>query len=355
MRWNRPAADLQRSRSKTIARRPARSVRRARARAGLSLFEVLVAIGILVALAAVSLPWAWSRLAARDLPESAETITAILMLARAEAMATGRLVEVRVRRGEGSLADPSIEGRTLELRSTYLDPDRLSFEEGSGTDLDEAFGFAGSGSDDAGPTAPIGASWSLRRLPPGIGLRPIEAESRREFDSPEFDAAAEFAGTDLVEALDRGPEAIATGPIDRAIAIFLPDGSNILAAAWWLEEVPADGVLPDPEDDDRRRMRLSLGDPSGVPRWSEIERIVPRGVGIEPPASSESSREDREARPEPNADSGRASRDEARREPPRAARQAPASRPSSGDSSSRGDDEPSREPEPDDEDEEAAP
>lgn len=274
----------------------------------MSLFEVIVAIGILVALAAISLPWAWSRLAARDLPESAETITAILMLARAEAMATGRLVEVRVRRGEGgrSAADPSI-GVPLEVRSSYLDPDRLSFEEGSGEDLDEAFGFAGSGSDDEGPTAPIGASWSLRRLPPGIGLRPIEAESRREFDAAEFDAAAEFAGSELVEALDEESPLLDAGPIDRAIAIFLPDGSNILAGLWWLEEVPADGVLPDPADDDRRRMRLSLGDPSGVPRWSEIERIVP--IGIEPPPASESPRERREAQPEPR-DARRASRPE---------------------------------------------
>jgi hypothetical protein len=90
-----------------IANRPARSARRMRVRAGLSLFEVLVAIGILVALAAVSLPWAWSRLAARDLPESAETITALLMLARAEAMSTGRLVEVRVRRGEADASIPT--------------------------------------------------------------------------------------------------------------------------------------------------------------------------------------------------------------------------------------------------------
>jgi hypothetical protein len=273
-----------------IANRPARSARRMRVRAGLSLFEVLVAIGILVALAAVSLPWAWSRLAARDLPESAETITALLMLARAEAMSTGRLVEVRVRRGE---ADASIPNPSMEVRSSYLDPDRLSFEEGSAAELDEAFEFADA--DQDAPTSQIGASWSRRRLPAGLGLRPIEAGSRREFDVDEFDAAVEFAGSDLIEALDE-PERLDVGPLDRAIAIFLPDGSNILAGMWWLEEVPADGVLPDPQDDDRRRMRLSLGDPSGVPRWGELERIVPRGLGeqeprrAEPPSASGSDR-----------------------------------------------------------------
>ncbi|MEY3024609.1 MAG: hypothetical protein RJA16_1435, partial [Planctomycetota bacterium] len=133
MRWTRPAADQPRQRPRSIARSPARSARRSRARAGFSLFEVLVAIGILVAIAAIALPWAWSRLSARDLPESAETLTAILMLARAEAMSSGRLVEVRVRRGE---SDPSIE-----VRSTFLDPDRLSLGESSGSELDEAFGF----------------------------------------------------------------------------------------------------------------------------------------------------------------------------------------------------------------------
>lgn len=327
-----------------IANRPARSARRVRARAGLSLFEVLVAIGILVALVAVSLPWAWSRLAARDLPESAETITAILMLARAEAMATGRLVEVRVRRGEteASLADPSIE-----VRSTYLDLDRLAIEDAFEPELDEAFAFAESDRQGDGASRTIGASWSLRRLPAGIGLRPVEAGSRREFDPPEFDAAAEFAGTELIEALEGEPEAVGPGPIDRAIAIFLPDGSNMLAGAWWLEEVPADGVLPDRENDDRRRMRLSLGDPSGVPRWGEIERIVPRQIERSIPTQAESPRE---ATPPRTAERA-AERQDTRRETPRASRQAPASRASSSDPASRGDDERSRELDPDDSDE----
>lgn len=324
-----------------IANRPARSARRMRVRAGLSLFEVLVAIGILVALAAVSLPWAWSRLAARDLPESAETITALLMLARAEAMSTGRLVEVRVRRGE---ADASIPNPSMEVRSSYLDPDRLSFEEGSAAELDEAFEFADA--DQDAPTSRIGASWSRRRLPAGIGLRPIESGSRREFDVPEFDAAVEFAGSDLIEALDE-PERLDVGPLDRAIAIFLPDGSNILAGMWWLEEVPADGVLPDPQDDDRRRMRLSLGDPSGVPRWGELERIVPRGLGEQEPRRAESPNASGSDRSEERDFAGRGSSAEPRRE----SRPPSRSEPSAREASNRDEVEPAAESDRDDEDE----
>lgn len=258
-------------------------------RAGFSLFEVLVAIGILVAIAAIALPWAWSRLAARDLPDSADAMTAILMLARAEAMSSGRLVEVRIRRGE---SHPSIE-----VRSAYLDPDRLSFEDGSASDFDEGFGFAEPSRGDDGPSRPIGASWAVRRLPAGIGLRPIESGVRAEFGGEDTDAGVEFAGTDLIEALDDEPIALDAAPFDRAIAIFLPDGSNMLAGSWWLEEIPADGMLPAPEDDDRRRMRLSLGDPSGVPRWREIERIVPRGgmAGLEAETSTGIPREPVEA------------------------------------------------------------
>lgn len=262
-------------------------------RAGFSLFEVLVAIGILVAIAAIALPWAWSRLAARDLPESAEAMTAILMLARAEAMSSGRLVEVRVRRDE---SHPSIE-----VRSIYLDPDRLSLEESPEPDLDEAFGMDDSGGEGLSAARVIGASWAVRRLPAGIGLRPIGDGPRAEFDDADADAAFEFAGADLIEALDDEPTSIDLTPIDRPIAIFLPDGSNMLAGSWWLEEIPADGLLPAPEDDDRRRMRLSLGDPSGVPRWGGIERIVPRGgmTGLDVETNTEIPSETPEA---PSAD-----------------------------------------------------
>ncbi len=311
MRWTRPAADQPRQRPRSIARSPARSARRSRARAGFSLFEVLVAIGILVAIAAIALPWAWSRLSARDLPESAETLTAILMLARAEAMSSGRLVEVRVRRGE---SDPSIE-----VRSTFLDPDRLSLGESSGSELDEAFGFEAEPREDDPAVQPIGASWAVRRLPAGIGLRPIGSGSRAEFEEP--DAAIEFAGADLIEALDDEPISIDEGPIDRPIAIYLPDGSNMLAGSWWLEEMPADGMLPAPEDDDRRRLRLSLGDPSGVPRWGEIERVVPRGgmSELDRETNTEAPREPAEAKDPPGRDRGaerrsdRAGRDEGER------------------------------------------
>lgn len=256
-------------------------------RAGFSLFEVLVAIGILVAIAAIALPWAWSRLSARDLPESAETLTAILMLARAEAMSSGRLVEVRIRRGD---SDPFIE-----VRSTFLDPDRLSLGEPSDSGLEEAFGLEDAFGERDRSVQPIGATWAFRRLPTGIGLRPIGSGPRAEFDGEETDAALEFAGADLIEALDEEPIAIDAGPIDRPIAIFLPDGSNMLAGSWWLEEMPADGLLPAPEDDDRRRLRLSLGDPSGVPRWGEIERVVPRGTGLAGESNTEFPREPAEA------------------------------------------------------------
>jgi prepilin-type N-terminal cleavage/methylation domain-containing protein len=64
-------------------------------RLGLSLLELLVAIAIVAAIAAVALPWTWNRLNRATLPETADRIAAVLLLARAEAMRSGRLVEVR--------------------------------------------------------------------------------------------------------------------------------------------------------------------------------------------------------------------------------------------------------------------
>ena len=246
-----------------------------------------MALGVLVALAAVSLPWMWSQLAARDLPESAESITGILLLARAEAMASGKLVEVRAWRADAS--------PVLELRAAYLDPQRLSSASFSGDDGDDSplddFDQLDEGPDDL--EAVLAASWARRRLPAGISLRQVEPAARDEFGSTPLEGELEaFADLDSLE----DPTTL-LGPIDRPIAIYLPDGSNILAAAWWLEEVPTDGVLPPLAEDDRRRLQLSLFDPLGIPRWGAIEWIVPREPVIreadrETESPSESRRDD---------------------------------------------------------------
>jgi prepilin-type N-terminal cleavage/methylation domain-containing protein len=264
-------------------------------RLGLSLLELLVAIAIVAGLAAVVLPWTWSRFSRATLPETAERISATLLLARAEAMRSGRLVEVRFEpRGETSSFDPDDFGDEADrLRVRYFDPD--DFEADALASLDEGFDAPrrefGDDADASSPdradddrTDAISGSWTVLTLPEDLRLRPRIGGDREEF------TASDVASTSMSE-LDGAfaeLEEDAEGPIDdpesvaQPMAIFLPDGSNVLSGSWWLEERAPDDGLPPPEFDRRRRIRLDLTDAAGMPRRGDIERVVPSTAGVAP-------------------------------------------------------------------------
>jgi type II secretory pathway pseudopilin PulG len=172
----------------------ARGVLRRR-RDGLSLVEILVSLAILVVIGAVVVPWTIQWLGGRELDNAEDQLAMQMMMARAAAREEGRPVEV-VANG-----DRGVEARWMQAED-LLDEgaDGASGARRGGTDEDEL---------DA-----IRAQWALLDLPSGVRIQLSETD----------------AGADA-EGADAGDEAAS---LPQTLAIFLPDGTAILAPIFML-------------------------------------------------------------------------------------------------------------------------
>ncbi len=244
-----------------------------------------MAIGIVAVLAGIAVPWMWSRLASLEGPETAERICGMLRLARAEAIASGRLVQVR------GVADPAGDGRML--RAEFIDPAAISGGERFPDDLDvlaeqldEEFDAGRDAPLDGDPDAAaasrgrrpaadggieaIPAAWSSLRLPPGWRLRPAsEFEEAVDEDLPlpeGFFDRPDFG--DLEDSIDGEAEAA----FDEAplLAIYLPDGRNLLVGVWHLERFGEAVGGPGPS-----RVPIRLDDLMGLPRTGLLRTNMP--------------------------------------------------------------------------------
>ena len=178
-------------------------------RRGLTLLEMLVAISLLVAIAAIAIPVLVRSLDDGTYDTTVEVTMGQLLLARAHAQATGLSVEVVYRtepaRVEARVFDPATGG------------------------LDE---------EDRG--AIIAEGWAYRPLAGGV---------RFTREAP-LDDAASAAGQTPPFTLDPADEAL------LRLAIYLPDGSAVLSEPVWI--VATGG----------RRGQLSVNPWSGLPRVS---------------------------------------------------------------------------------------
>lgn len=249
-------------------------------RRGATLFELLVAIGVVAVLAGLALPWLWSRLGAMEGPEIAARICGQLRLARAEAIAAGRLVQVRC------LVDPDAGGRLL--RAEFVDPMAIAGGEAGPGGLDELLASDLDGDSDADASAEgedgvapprasrrirergdegieaIAASWSSLPLPRGWRLRAVsDAEAADAstvdeafFDRPDFGELEEAIEAEILD------EAASDEP--QLLAIFLPDGRNLLIGAWMLERLGDAAAAAGPS-----RVPIRLDDLLGLPRAGE--------------------------------------------------------------------------------------
>lgn len=198
---------------------------------GLTLFEILLALALLAAMAALALPSVMDSLNERAFIAASDVLRDQLLRARAYAQAEGEPVEIRF-------------VATSNLVETRL------FRPGRGADLrDGVFAgetFAFDDEDDADLV--ISGGWALRDLPPRIALsRTPPRKTSRSDDELEF-----------LVGLDSDREEMAREEAQTAIrlAVFLPDGSALLGAPVWLS------------DEDGRVGRLGVNTFTGLP-WFE--------------------------------------------------------------------------------------
>lgn len=175
---------------RTATAEPARTSRRTH---GLTLFEVLVVIAIIVALTAIVLPTAAWALSMRSLELARDGLDATFLHARAEARLTGRSIEITL---DGDL----IHAAWFAPEQDAVDP---SLEDGFTEDLG----------------AVIPASWSRRRLPRGVSVVTWREYRDGSFDDPAFTRPAQ---------LESGDPAF-SGMLQQSIrlAVLLPDGGAL--------------------------------------------------------------------------------------------------------------------------------
>jgi len=254
-----------RTRESAVGARRTRRTRRLGTARGLSLFELLIALALVIAAAAIALP-ALDRVAAdRGFDAALDDLDARLRQARAHALRTGRAVEVAFERSED---DPD----RVWMRARYADG-------GAEGDTD-GVAASGRGRADDDPALVV-AAWARRPLPRGLAWRepdPLEdafaadpADLRSDEDLDAFERDLERSFADAAAAFEARGAAGGRGADEdrRVIAVFLPDGGALDAGAIEVE------------DGEGRRGRITVAPLSGMARCVRVESGDE--VGGEPP------------------------------------------------------------------------
>ena len=183
------------------------SLSRRTRRTGFSMIELLVGIGIVLAVAAIAVPWTMGWLGRRELDNAEDGLTMQMMMARAAAREEGRPVEV-VAEFDGTQSRINARwmlgaGGESARRSSRRDRSEFSLDGGTGD-------------------GSIDASWASMQLPRGVrialGLERADAaeDAVTRADAPADDAVAGNGQT---------------------LAIFLPDGTVFFAPIFMLRTV----------------------------------------------------------------------------------------------------------------------
>lgn len=201
---------------------------------GLTLFEILLALALLVAMAALALPSVMSSLNERAFIAASDLLKDQLLRARAYAQAEGKPVEIRFV-ATSNLVESRLfrPGRGADLRDGVFAGETFTFDDEDDADL------------------VISGGWALRDLPPRIVLsRTPPRETTLSDDELEF-----------LVGFDPDQEEMAREEAQAAIrlAVFLPDGSALLGAPVWLS------------DEDGRVGRLGVNTFTGLP-WFERQK-----------------------------------------------------------------------------------
>jgi hypothetical protein len=231
-------------------------------RRALTLLEVLIALTLLVALGAIAFPAMMRSLGGRAFDATGDVIVNHLLLARATAMEQGELIEVAYLTEPARLVARRFEPALLEA------PAAPGAEEGFGAP--PTWDTAWTAEDEA--PAPIAEGWAVRALPRGLELRNQPPASLDENDPEAMLAAME------AEALDEA----APEQAPMRIAVYLPDGSAMIAGDFWLL------------DEEGRSARLRVSPWTGLPALESVARAAPGEEALDEDEDEDEDFEDEE-------------------------------------------------------------
>ena len=183
-----------------------------RSRRGISLIELLLAIGVVLAIAALVIPWTSGWLGSRELDNAEDGLTLQFMRARAAAREGGRPVQVIAKSGESGNF----------VLASYM---------AAGGDDEPVDGVSLAAPDadadaDGNLLKPINADWASMKLPSGVCIALGASNAAASADADEMN---ENLGA---EDDDVPPPAAATE--GQTLAIFLPDGTVFFAPIFML-------------------------------------------------------------------------------------------------------------------------
>ncbi len=204
-------------------------------RRGLTLLELLMAIGLVVALGALVFPTMMGRQRQRTFDSTIQIIRDQLLLARAHAQATGVPVEVMY-----YSEAPHVEARMFRPERAAS---RFGDADGSAAMLDF--------SEEPDEDLLIPEGWAYRHLAEGVHVTrtpPQELQDGYDDSFGSFD-------DDLGAYFDDASASLVSGQPPRTIrlAVFLPDGSALLGEGVWVV------------DNDGRARRIEVNPWTGLP------------------------------------------------------------------------------------------
>jgi type II secretory pathway pseudopilin PulG len=214
-------------------------------RRGVTLLELLLAIALLLAVGGLVLPAMFDRLTERAFESSAEIVRSQLLLARAHAQTTGEPIEVLF---EGD--PPRVAARRFDAALAALDP-RAGAADAPGPrgSDDEPLEVLSMDDGEAPDALRIREPWADRLLADGVWIADRGGISDGEPAGLEVEAGPDAAGG--VFDQDDAPRTI-------RLALFMPDGSAVLAEPVWVR------------DDHGRRGKLTVNQWTGLPSFERV-------------------------------------------------------------------------------------
>lgn len=201
---------------------------------GLTIFEVLLALSLLVAMAALTLPSVMDTLHEQTFAASSDLLKDQFLRARAYAQAEGEPVEIRYVRSSNIIETRLfIPGGSIDVDDDVIAGETFISDVDENTDLT------------------ISGGWALQELPARVALsRTAPPEASLSQEDLEFSSAGE---TDSGEIARHETQSV------LRLAVFLPDGSALLSTPVWLS------------DDDGRLGRFGVNTFTGMP-WFERQK-----------------------------------------------------------------------------------